>query len=147
MPDDPLRDGVDLSSADYRRLADLRHALRTFLHWSAQRARDAGVTPAQHQLLLAIRAFEGPHGPTIGAMADVLLIRHHSAVELVDRAQRAGLIRRARDAEQRALVRLALTDHGAATLRSLSRAHERELTQLGPTMRALLDAIGQPPDP
>jgi DNA-binding MarR family transcriptional regulator len=136
----------DLTTAEYRRLADLRRGLRDFLHWSGERARAAGLTPTQHQLLLVIRASRQKHGPTIGEIADALLIRPHSAVELVDRAQGAGLIHRDRDA---ALVRLTLTGEGAAKLRSLSQAHQRELAQLAPTMRALWDtlAAGDPEPP
>ncbi len=74
------------------RLAELRYGLRSFLHWSAEQAKSAGLTPTQHQLLLAIRASEEERGPTVSDIAAVLLIRHHSAVELVDRAQEAGLI-------------------------------------------------------
>jgi DNA-binding MarR family transcriptional regulator len=130
-----------LSDADYRRLAELRHALRSFLHWSAEQAAEAGLTPSQHQLLLAIRASRAERGPTVSEVASVLLIRHHSAVGLVDRAQEAGLILRERDVDQHSLVRLRLTEVGAAKLRSLSELHLRELAQLAPGMRALWAAI------
>lgn len=132
-----------LSDDEYRRLADLRHGQRAYLHWSVEQAERAGLTPTQHQLLLGIRASEEPRGPTIGEMAGFLLIRHHSAVELVDRAERAGLVRRRRDADQHAIVRLSLTEHGAATLRSLTEIHLRELADLGPTMSALWDAVAE----
>ncbi len=130
-----------LTDADYRRLAELRHGLRSFLHWSAEQAKHAGLTPTQHQLLLAIRASQEEKGPTLSDIAATLLIRHHSAVELVDRAQEAGLIKRERDPDQHSMVRLGLTAHGAACLASLSELHLRELAQLAPTMRALLQAI------
>lgn len=130
-----------LSDGDYQRLAELRYGLRNFLHWSAEQAKGAGLTSTQHQLLLAIRASEEERGPTLGDMAAILLIRHHSAVELVDRAQEAGLIRRERDPDQHAMVRLSLTERGAAKLESLSELHLQELAQLAPTMRALLEAI------
>jgi DNA-binding MarR family transcriptional regulator len=135
--------GATLTDEDYRRLAELRYGLRTFLHWSAQQARHAGLTPAQHQLLLAVRASPQERGPTVSEIAAILLIRHHSAVELADRAQDAGLIVRERDPDQQSLVRLRLTAHGAATLESLSELHLRELAQLAPTMRALLAAIDE----
>jgi DNA-binding MarR family transcriptional regulator len=135
-------DGV-LTDEDYRRLAQLRYGLRSFLHWSAEQAKRAGLTPTQHQLLLAVRASEQERGPTVSHIAAILLIRHHSAVELVDRAQEAGLIVRERDPDQQSLVRLRLTAHGAATLESLSELHLRELAQLAPTMRALLEAIDE----
>jgi DNA-binding MarR family transcriptional regulator len=130
-----------LTDADYQRLAELRYGLRSFLHWSAEQAKRAGLTPTQHQLLLAIRASEAERGPTVSDIAAILLIRHHSAVELADRAQEAGLIVRERDPDQQSMVRLRLTAHGAARLASLSQLHLRELAQLAPTMRALLEAI------
>lgn len=136
VPADPI-----LTDGDYRRLAELRYGLRSFLHWSAEQAKAAGLTPTQHQLLLAIRASEDERGPTLTDIAAILLIRHHSAVELVDRAQEAGLITRERDPDQQSMVRLSLTEHGAAKLASLSETHLRELAQLAPTMRALWEAI------
>ena len=80
----------ELTDADYDKLLQLRDGLRRFLRWSAQQAEEAGVTPAQHQLLLVVRAH--PSSPTIGDVADHLMLRHHSAVELVDRAVAAGLV-------------------------------------------------------
>jgi len=134
-------DPSGLDDADYERLAELRYALRSFLHWSAEQAKEAGLTPTQHQLMLAIRASRDERGPTVSDIASVLLVRHHSAVGLVDRAQEAGLIVRERDPDQHSLVRLRLTEQGAAKLRSLSEAHLRELAQLAPGMRALWEAI------
>lgn len=127
------------SDRDYAQLAELRHALRSFLRWSGDEARRAGVTPAQHQLLLTIRADSHPEGPTVGEVAQALLIRHHSAVELADRAQDAGLITRRRDSDQHSQVRLSLTEHGSEMLDELSQTHVRELQQLAPAMRALWD--------
>jgi DNA-binding MarR family transcriptional regulator len=126
-----------LSDRDYVRLAELRHALRSFLRWSGDEARRAGVTPAQHQLLLAIRASAHPSGPTVGEVARMLMIRPHSAVELADRAQEAELITRHRDPALQSQVRLRLTARGGQMLDELSRTHVRELQQLAPAMRAL----------
>jgi DNA-binding MarR family transcriptional regulator len=138
-----MSDRVDgsLSDEDYRRLAELRYGLRRFLAWSAEQAHQAGLTSTQHQLLLAIRASTNPRGPSVGEVADVLLIRHHSAVGLVDRAQEAGLITRERDPDQQSMVRLRLTAEGAARLASLSELHLHELVHLAPTMRALWAAV------
>jgi DNA-binding MarR family transcriptional regulator len=139
---------ADLSDADYERLAELRYALRSFLHWSAELAKDAGLTPSQHQLMLAIRASRDERGPTVSDIAAILLVRHHSAVGLVDRAQEAGLIVRERDPDQHSLVRLRLTEAGSAKLQSLSELHLRELAQLAPGMRALwegIDDVAAPP--
>jgi len=93
-PSDPA-----LSDGDYRRLAELRYGLRSLLHWSAEQAKSAGLTPTQHQLLLAVRASEPSAGPTVSDIAAILLIRHNSAVELVDRPRRRP-DHRERDADQ-----------------------------------------------
>src|SRR5512133_4008149 len=93
---------------DYRRLLELRTGLRRFLRWSEEQAQAAGVTPAQHQLLLAIRGHPDERGPTVGDVAGYLLLRHHSAVGLVDRAVAAGLIARSQDADNASAVRLRL---------------------------------------
>jgi len=126
---------------DYQRLLELRTGLRRFLRWSEQQAEAAGVTPAQHQLLLAVRGHADERGPTIGEVAGYLLLRHHSAVGLVDRAEAAGLITRVPDADNRSVVRLRLTDTGSAQLEALSEQHLEELAHLAPTMHALWDAI------
>lgn len=125
------------SSAQYVRLLELRTGLRRFLHWSEEEARTHGVTAAQHQLLLAIRGHRGPGDPTVSDVARALVLRHHSVVGLVDRAQAAGLVARHRDPERHTLVRLALTEHGVETLEGLTAAHLTELERLGPAMEAL----------
>ncbi|MES1240789.1 MAG: MarR family transcriptional regulator [Acidobacteriota bacterium] len=127
----------EFGDADYRRLLQFRTGLRRFLHWSAQEAESAGLTPAQHQLLLAIRGHEDSRGPTIGDVAAYLFLRHHSAVGLVDRAESAGLVERTEDQEDRRVVRLRLTDKGWAALAALSQLHLEELKRLAPEMRAL----------
>lgn len=121
---------VSVPDSVYVRLLALRTGLRHFEAWSAQQARAAGLTPAQHQLLLAIRGHRGPDGPTIGEAADYLLLRHHSAVGLVDRAEEAGLVYRTRDEDDHRIVRLHLTDDGAARLEALSALHLEELDRL-----------------
>jgi DNA-binding MarR family transcriptional regulator len=122
--------GDDLTDRDYQRLLDLRDGLRRFLHWSELQAQAAGITPAQHQLLLAVRGHrDGP--PTLGDVSAHLLLRHHSAVGLVDRAEAAGLVRRARDDDDHRVVRVELTDRGAAVLAALTAAHKEELERIG----------------
>jgi DNA-binding MarR family transcriptional regulator len=129
------------SDEDYRRLLELRTGLRRFLRWSEQQAEAAGVTPAQHQLLLAIRGHPDERGPTIGEAAGYLLLRHHSVVGLVDRAENAGLIVRMPDPENRSIVRLRLTEQGATQLDTLSELHLAELAHLAPAMHALWAAL------
>jgi DNA-binding MarR family transcriptional regulator len=119
-----------LRDADYEDLLDLRTGLRRYLRWSEQQAAGAGLTPAQHQLLLVIRGHPDRRGPTVGEVADYLLLRHHSAVGLVDRADAAGLVKRARDPQDHRVVRLQLTAAGSKHLDSLSEAHREELERL-----------------
>jgi DNA-binding MarR family transcriptional regulator len=132
---------ADLSNAQYMRLLTFRTGLRRFLHWSEQEAKAAGLTAAQHQLLLAIRGHDDARGPTVGDVADSLLLRHHSAVGLVDRAEAAGLVTRRPDAANLSAVRLQLTPEGARRLDALSELHLEELEHLAPTMHALWAAL------
>jgi uncharacterized protein YeaO (DUF488 family)/DNA-binding MarR family transcriptional regulator len=121
---------MGLSDDVYARLLALRTGLRHFERWSEQNARAAKLTPAQHQLLLAIRGHSDSRGPTIGEVADYLLLRHHSIVGLVDRAEAAGLVRRSRDEQDHRVVRLELTEDGAKRLEALSALHLEELKRL-----------------
>jgi DNA-binding MarR family transcriptional regulator len=129
------------TDADYRRLLEFRTGLRRFLHWSEQQAADAGLTPAQHQLMLAIRGHDGPDGPTIADVADALLLRHHSAVELATRAEQHRLVERRADRHDGRVTRLVLTRHGRARLEELSAAHLEELRRLKPRMGALWSGL------
>jgi DNA-binding MarR family transcriptional regulator len=122
-----------MSDSDYQRLLAFRDRLRRFLHWSEQQAIDAGITPAQHQLLLAVRGHPS-HPPTIGDLADHLLLRHHSVVGLVDRAEQAGLVERQADPDDHRVVRLRLTARGSRRLATLAAAHIDELNRLGPEL-------------
>lgn len=117
------------SDADYRRLLELRTELRRFLHWSEEEAKREGLTPAQHQLLLAVRGHAGPQEPTVGDVAETLLLRHHSATGLVDRTVQAGYLRRTRDPDDHRVVRLAVTRAGANKLARLSQRHLEELAR------------------
>lgn len=119
-----------LTDKDYEELLGFRTALRRFLRWSEEQARAAGLTPAQHQLLLAIRGHPGEVGPTVGERADYLVSRHHSVVELIDRAVEAGLVERHRDERDQRVVHLALTQLGEERLEALSRLHLEELRNL-----------------
>jgi DNA-binding MarR family transcriptional regulator len=115
---------------DYRNILAFRTRLREFLAWSAEQARAAGLTPTQHQLLLAVRGHPDPDGPTIGQIADYLHLRHHSAVGLVDRAVAAGLVRRRDDPRDRRLARVQLEPAGEAALDHLTSLHVAELQAL-----------------
>lgn len=114
----------------YAQLLNLRTGLRHFERWSEQQAREAGLTPAQHQLLLAIKGHRRGSAPTVGEVADYLLLRHHSTVGLVDRAEVAGFVVRRRDEGDHRVVRLYLTEEGAQRLEALSALHLEELERL-----------------
>src|SRR5215467_13071850 len=128
----------ELTGDDFENLLAFRTGLRRFLHWSQTQARAVGLTPAQHQLLVAIKGHPGPQGPTIGDLAGYLLLRHHSAVELVDRAAAAGLVERRSDAEDRRVTRVGLTADGEARLNKLATAHLDELRNLAPVLDQLV---------
>ena len=138
---------MSLPDEAYGRLLALRSGLRRFLRWSEQQARAAGLTPAQHQLLLAVRGHPDPRGPTIGEVADYLLLRHHSAIGLVDRAEEAGLVTRTRDEHDQRVVRLGLTTEGAERLEALSALHLEELKRLAPHLPGTWEDLDahQPP--
>ena len=128
----------------YAQLLALRTGLRRFLYWSEQQARAAGLTPAQHQLLLAIRGHHGAPGPTVGELADYRLLRHHSTVGLIDRADTAGLVTRQRDQEDHRVVRLSLTARGERCLQALTAAHLQELERLASQFPHPWDGITPP---
>lgn len=132
----------ELTDAEYQRLLAFRILLRRFDQWSTRKALDSGLTHAQHQLLLAIRGHADPRGPTIGELAEYLLVRHHTAVELANRTQELGLISRSRDRNDRRVVRLTLTAKGRRRIRALSAAHMDELRQLAPILSALVEDNG-----
>ncbi len=136
-----------INNTDYRRLLEFRIGLRRFLRWSEEQAQATGVSPAQHQLLLAIRGHPDRRGPTIGDVAEHLLLRHHSAVGLVDRAEVAGLVRRAQDRDDHRIVRLRLTPRGAETLRRLTAVTLEELARLSPRLRPLWAGLETRPGP
>lgn len=127
-----------LSQRDYTNLLLFRSALRRFESWSQEQARRAGLTPAWHQLLLAIKGHPDERGPTIGEVADYLTARHHSVVGLVDRAERAQLLRRQRDSVDARVVRLSLTELGHERLAQLTQLHLAELSRLAPLLQHFL---------
>jgi DNA-binding MarR family transcriptional regulator len=127
-----------LGDEDYLSLLAFRSELRGFLRWSEQTAREAGLTPALHQLLLVVRGHTAPNGPTVGQAAEELHIRHHSAVELAQRAQAAGLLRRERGPVDHRQVHLTLTDRGRAQLESLTCEHLGRIEALADTLQLVI---------
>lgn len=136
----------ELTDLDYAALLEFRTGLRRFLRWSEARAREVGLTAAQHQLLLAIRGLAGgrsdtARSPTIQDVVDQLLSRHHSVVELIDRAAAAGLVVREADPDDHRAVRLAVTAEGSQRLAALSQLHREELARLRPQLAPLWEGL------
>jgi len=129
--------------ADFENNLRFRVALRRFLRWSEDQAGAAGLTPAQHQLLVAIKGHRGPEAPAIRDLADYLLLQRHSAVGLVDRAEVAGMVRRQQDENDARVVRVHLTDRGERLVTELTTAHLAELYNLAKSLNSLLEAVRQ----
>jgi DNA-binding MarR family transcriptional regulator len=137
-----LQSARPLSAADYATLSQFRHLLREFAAFSRDAALGAGLTAQQHQALLAIKGFPDGGRVMVGGLAERLGIRHHSAVGLVDRLARRGLVRRRIDAADRRQVRIELTRRADSLLAGLSLAHRDELRRLAPLLRTLLKQLG-----
>ena len=123
--------------ADFERLLAFRVSLRRFQHLSESQARAAGLTHVQHQLLVAIKGHPGAEPPSVGDLAGYLLLRHHSAVELVNRAELAGLVRRGPDPEDARIVRVTLTRKGDRLVTKLTAAHLAQLDSLAAALNEL----------
>ena len=130
-----------LTLHDYRSLAEVRYQIRRFLHFSEQASRSAGLEPRQYQLMLAVKGLPPGLRPTIGEFAERLQIQHHSAVELVNRLQAGGLVRRERGGEDRREVLLSLTAKGEKTLRELALHHRAELRSTAPALLRALKSV------
>lgn len=131
----------DLSLSDYRALAEFRYQIRKFLHFSEGQARAYGLESQQHQLLLAVRGLPAGKLATIGELAERLRLKHHSTVELVNRLEALGAVRRVKNQADRRAVIVQLTPAGAVLLRKLSLAHRYELENVGPELARALRAV------
>lgn len=131
-----------LSDADYVALADFRHLLRQFLSFSEAQAAELGLTPQQHQALLAIKA-AGETTATIGYVANRLILKPHSTTGLVDRLEALGLVRRGKAADDGRRAVLSLTPKAEALLAELSRAHRDEIRRMRPMLEDLLGALNR----
>ena len=133
---------IDLCLADYQALAQFRYQIRKFLHFSEEAARNERLEPHQHQMLLAIKALSFGEGPTVGRLAEHLLIRHHSAVGLLDRLEDRRLIKRVRATNgDRRQVSVHLTREGETKLKHLTSVHRAELRTSGPDLVQALQAL------
>ena len=132
-----------ISKAQYELLASFRFALRRFLRFSEDAAHRAGLTPQQHQALLAIKGFPGRGHVTVGELAERLQIAHHSTVGLIDRLAAEKLVVREVSTQDRRRVFILLTRHGDEVLETLSSAHRTQLRRIGPEIGTLLERLGK----
>lgn len=137
---------MTMSKADYERLAAWRYALRRFLRFSELAAAEAGLTPQQHQALLAVKGFPGCERITIGDLAERLQIRHHSAVGLADRLVAQNLLQREPGTEDRREVYVSLTPEGTALLERIAATHKAELQRIGPSIVQSLEEVVATPE-
>lgn len=137
----PMSTRKKLSKSQYENLAAFRYALRQFLRFSEDAAKRAGLTPQQHQALLAIKGFPGRDTVTVSELAERLQLRHHSTVELLDRLASLKLIAREPSVTDRRQVNVLLTARGEQILDRLSSPHEEQLRRIGPKLTALLDQL------
>lgn len=138
---DEQADAPHVTKEEYEALAAFRYALRRFLHFSEEAAQELGVSPQQHQALLAAMGFPGRDRATIGELAEMLQIRHHSAVGLVNRLEAQGLVKRHTSGKDRRQVYVRVTQHGRDILGQLSAAHREELRRIGPQLKAILETL------
>lgn len=125
--------------AEYKARADFRNVIRKFLAFADEAAQKAGITSRQHEALLAIMASD--RDPTIGDLAECLVIRHHSAVGLVDRLEHAGFVYRRTSSENYKQVVICLRPKAIKLLNQLADAHKRELKRIGPLLTAALKTM------
>lgn len=142
MTERPAEAVEPLTDADYAALAGFRAELRRFLAFSEAAARDAGLAPAQHQLLLAVRGHPDEL-PTTSAVAGMLQLKRHSTTELVARAEANGLVERVVDPDDGRVARLRLTAEGDRLLEALSQVHREELRRMRSELDALLGTLAR----
>jgi DNA-binding MarR family transcriptional regulator len=130
-----------INSSDFKAMAELRYQIRRFLRFSENAARQAGIEPQQHQLLLAIRGLPDNLKPTIGVLAERMQLQHHSTVELIDRLVDRALLCRLRGTDDRRQVLVKLTRDGEEFLETLSLYHLQELQSAGPKFVKILQDL------
>jgi len=136
-----MSEAASLTASDYRNLAEFRRQIRRFLAFSEGEAMRLGIEPRQHQTLLTLKGLPEDVAPTIGEIAARLFIRHHSAVELVNRLAAAGYVLRAPAENDKRQVLIRLTAAGSSLLRKLSIVHRFELERSGPELAQALSAV------
>jgi DNA-binding MarR family transcriptional regulator len=126
---------------NYKAMAELRYQIRRFLRFSENAARQAGIEPQQHQLLLAVRGLPDAFKPTIGVLAERMQLQHHSTVELIDRLVERNFLIRLRSTDDKRQVLVKLTRDGEEFLKRLSLHHLQELQSAGPTFLKVLQSL------
>src|ERR1043166_5794653 len=126
---------------DFQAMAELRYQIRRFLRFSESAARQAGIEPQQHQLLLAVRGLPDALKPTIGVLAERMQLQHHSTVELIDRLVERGFLCRLRSTDDRRHVLIKLTRNGEKFLEKLARHHLHEIQTVGPRLVDVLQSL------
>ena len=129
-PKDPPAGADPLTKQDFEALARFRFGIRRYLRFSEETVRSHGVTPQQYQLMLALKGFPGRDWAVVRELADRLQLRHHSVVELINRAQNQGLVERTADPDDARAVRVLLTEQGEQLLGRLSALHRDELRRM-----------------
>jgi DNA-binding MarR family transcriptional regulator len=130
VPDEPADASAPLTKRDFEALARFRFGIRRFLRFSEETVRRHGVTPQQYQLMLALKGFPGRDWAMVRELAERLQLRHHSVVELINRAQGQGLVHRTTDPDDARAVQVALTGQGEELLGRLSALHRDELRRM-----------------
>ncbi|MGH3159099.1 MAG: MarR family winged helix-turn-helix transcriptional regulator, partial [Streptosporangiaceae bacterium] len=143
----PFKEGQAMATTrlgrqDFEKLLEFRVTLRRFQRWSEDQAQAAGLTHVQHQLLVAIKGHCGDQPPAIGDLAGYLLLRPHSTVELVDRAEDAGLVERTPDGDDGRVTRVRLTSKGDRIMRELTQPHLERLHELAAVLDELVNRPG-----
>jgi DNA-binding MarR family transcriptional regulator len=130
-----------VTQPNFKAMAELRYQIRRFLRFSENAARQAGIEPQQHQLLLAVRGLPDVLKPTIGVLAERMQLQHHSTVELIDRLVERGFLFRLRSTDDKRQVLVKLTHDGEEFLKRLSLHHLQELQSAGPTFVEVLQSL------
>ena len=128
------RKSRQLREPEYMALAEFRYQVRKFQRHMQEQVRGLGINPQQYQLVLAIKGLPSEQEPTIGTLAERMQLNHNSTVELVDRCERRGLLRRERNGNDRRQVTLLITSRGENLLRKLGSAAREELLGSGPSL-------------
>jgi len=130
-----------LNDAEYMALAEFRYQIRKYLRFMEENARKAGQSPQQYQLILAIKGLPGSASPNIRTLAERMQLNHNSMVELVDRCERRGFLRRARSGSDRRQVELQVTAEGDNFLRAMASAGREELRSVGPILAQAIQRL------